>query len=60
MIREDRHCDIYRNGRIFPEELDTNNYSPIDGWGEKGRSVTMNMTEEIESLKTFGINQVRS
>ncbi|KAF8357893.1 gly-6, partial [Pristionchus pacificus] len=39
------------------EELDTNNYSPIDGWGEKGRSVTMNMTEEIESLKTFGINQ---
>ncbi|GMS88785.1 hypothetical protein PENTCL1PPCAC_10960, partial [Pristionchus entomophagus] len=39
------------------EELDTNGYSPVDGWGERGRAVTLNVTEEIESLKTFGINQ---
>ncbi|GMR41491.1 hypothetical protein PMAYCL1PPCAC_11686, partial [Pristionchus mayeri] len=43
--------------RSIAEELDANGYSPVEGWGENGWAVTLNITEEIDSLKSFGINQ---
>jgi hypothetical protein len=40
------------------EELDANGYSPRPGAGEKGRPVELSPAEEIQSERTFGINQV--
>lgn len=44
---------------IFLEELNANNYNPIKGLGENGKAVNLNIKHDLESEKTFGINQVK-
>lgn len=43
---------------LISEELDRNEYSPVEGWGENGRGVSLNITQEVQAIKTFAINQV--
>jgi hypothetical protein len=40
------------------EEINANNYSPVENYGENGHAVRLSVKEELESEKTFGINQV--
>lgn len=40
------------------EELNANNYNPLEGLGEGGRAVNLEIKDDLESEKTFGINQV--
>jgi hypothetical protein len=50
-------AETFRN--LTKEEINANNYNPI-GWGENGYAVRLSVKEELESEKTFGINQVIS
>lgn len=51
---------LIRREYFLLEEVNANNYSPIDGFGEGGRAVQLMPREEVEADKTFGINQVHS
>uniref|UniRef100_A0A7E4ZRV8 Polypeptide N-acetylgalactosaminyltransferase n=1 Tax=Panagrellus redivivus TaxID=6233 RepID=A0A7E4ZRV8_PANRE len=46
-----------KTANLTDDELNANNYEPVPGFGENGRGVSMNIKEELESEKTFGINQ---
>ena len=37
--------------------MNENSFNPLPGYGEHGRAVNLNIKEELESEKTFGINQ---
>lgn len=45
-------------GKIFLEQLNANNYSPVPDAGANGNGVHLNDYEERLSDNTFGINQV--
>ncbi|KAI6235339.1 Polypeptide N-acetylgalactosaminyltransferase [Aphelenchoides besseyi] len=42
---------------LTDEQLNANNYHPIENLGENGHPVRLSVKEELESEKTFGINQ---
>ncbi|CAD5217273.1 unnamed protein product [Bursaphelenchus okinawaensis] len=46
-----------RLANLSKAELNANNYHPIEGYGDYGRAVNLNQKEDLESEKTFGINQ---
>ncbi|KAE9555502.1 hypothetical protein FO519_001270 [Halicephalobus sp. NKZ332] len=46
-----------KRANLTEEELNSNNFSPVAGFGDQGRAVNLNIKEELESEKTFGINQ---
>ncbi|KAI6177009.1 Polypeptide N-acetylgalactosaminyltransferase [Aphelenchoides bicaudatus] len=46
-----------RMSNLTKEEINANNYNPINHYGENGHAVRLSTKEELESEKTFGINQ---
>uniref|UniRef100_A0A914CE23 Polypeptide N-acetylgalactosaminyltransferase n=1 Tax=Acrobeloides nanus TaxID=290746 RepID=A0A914CE23_9BILA len=46
-----------RRANLTDDELNANNFNPIDGFGEGGRAVQLLPREELEAENTFGINQ---
>ncbi|CAJ0943068.1 unnamed protein product, partial [Mesorhabditis belari] len=46
-----------KRDNLTDEEMNTNEYSPIDGWGEGGVAVRLPIKEELKSENTFPINQ---
>lgn len=50
--------DAVRTIRGFlSEDFNANSFNPIAGLGEGGHAVQLNTKDEIESERTFGINQ---
>lgn len=47
------------NAVLDLEELNANNYNPIEGYGDNGHAVRLSVKDDLESEKTFGINQVK-
>ncbi|KAH7731484.1 GLY-6 protein [Aphelenchoides avenae] len=50
---------LFAQDKLIPtsEELNANNYNPLPGYGDNGHAVRLSVTEDLESEKTFGINQ---
>uniref|UniRef100_A0AC35G9P1 Polypeptide N-acetylgalactosaminyltransferase n=1 Tax=Panagrolaimus sp. PS1159 TaxID=55785 RepID=A0AC35G9P1_9BILA len=46
-----------KRANLTEEDLNANNFNPVNGLGENGRAVNLKIKEELESEKTFGINQ---
>uniref|UniRef100_A0AC34Q5Y7 Polypeptide N-acetylgalactosaminyltransferase n=1 Tax=Panagrolaimus sp. JU765 TaxID=591449 RepID=A0AC34Q5Y7_9BILA len=46
-----------RRANLTEEELNENNFSPVAGFGEMGKAVSLDVKDDLASEKTFGINQ---